>query len=586
MKVRCTFSPAPRIALQRVLVWTRFLARTMASYQGSSCHYDTIIIGAGMSGLACASRLLEHSSYQTEKRLLILEARDRIGGRIEAVRLNGSRLDTGANWIHGVGTDDDPNPLVQILPNKRFKELSRMVSFRTPTSTYPTKPVITELQTENDWVNVDSSEAASSKPPEDDLVIPAHISGDIFGALWEMIGSLHEQASKTSIDSAYKTSMLEAVSKDDAFKSAFDDVPVEYHQTLRGLPQFIENMEAGPLYSSSAEHGEDHATMGLLEFALDDFDGDQVFLQDGYTALIEEVGRDVIKKSHIRLGVEVQDISWSTGPIVISTNGGQHTADRVVCTIPLGVLKSHTQPKLHPSSVRPLFTPELPPENVTAIQSLGFGTLDKIFMVYNDPWWTEEPYVSILKKGLVDRPILEDDDPSTNKDNPTEPDSLWGFTDELAGLDIGPDGTVQSGLRALSVINLHALTGFPVLSSFISCVNAVHIEGLSNHAASMIVHRSLTKWFGHEPPLPEAVHVTRWAQDKYSRGSYTHMITGLSKNSHREIFQTPLVNKDGAELRFAGEHSSQNHFATVHGALLSGWREADAIIESVASAVG
>jgi len=97
------------------------------------------------------------------------------------------------------------------------------------------------------------------------------------------------------------------------------------------------------------------------------------------------------------------------------------------------------------------------------------------------------------------------------------------------------------------------------------------------------IHRSLTQWFGREPPLPEAVHVTRWAQDEYSRGSYTHMITGLSKNSHREAFQKPLVNTQGAELRFAGEHTSLNHFATVHGGLISGWREADAILKSEAS---
>lgn len=63
------------------------------------------------------------------------------------------------------------------------------------------------------------------------------------------------------------------------------------------------------------------------------------------------------------------------------------------------------------------------------------------------------------------------------------------------------------------------------------------------------------------------------------------MITDLSKTSHREAFQSPLVNEDGTELRFAGEHTSLNHFATVHGALLSGWREADAILESEAKVV-
>lgn len=564
----------------------RVMARTMTGHTRDSHHHDTIIIGAGMAGLACASRLLDHPNYQNGKSLLVLEARDRIGGRIESVRVHGCRLDTGANWIHGVGTEKDPNPLVQILPNKKFKELSCSVSFRPPGSTQPIKHVIIESQTDDDWVRVDSSKAAPTHASEDDLVIPSHVSGDLFGALWSLIGSLHETASKKSIDSAYYTSMLQAITDADVFKTAFQEIPAEYHQTLRALPQFLENMEAGPLHSSSAEHGADHPGMGLLEFALDDFEGDQVFLQDGYTALVEEVGKDVIKQSHIKLGVEVQNISWETGPIVILTNEGSYTANHVVCTMPLGVLKSHMQPEPPLLSTAPFFIPPLPAEKVAAIRSLGFGTLDKIFMVYSHPWWTKEPYLSILEKGLVERSMLEEEDPAADTSKSSEPDSLWGFTDELAGLDIGPDGKVNPGPRALSVINLHALTGFPVLSSFVSCANAVHVEGLSNSAASMIVHRALTKWFGHEPPLPNAVHVTRWAQDEYSRGSYTHMITGLSKNTHREAFQLPIINKHGSELRFGGEHTSLNHFATVHGALLSGWREADAIIKSEATAAG
>lgn len=555
----------------------------MASHTAASRHYDTIIIGAGMSGLACASRLLEHPSYQDGKSLLVLEARDRIGGRIESVHLNGSRLDTGANWIHGIGTKDDPNPLVQILPTKRTRELSRSVSFRAPALTHPTKQIITESLAEVDWVKVNSSKAVSSPEPRGDLVIPSHISREIFGALWKMIGSLHEKGSKSPVDNAYHTSMLEAILKDDSFISAFNGIPDEYRQTLATYPQFIENMEAGPLDATSAEHGANH-TMGLLEFTLDDFDGDQVFLQDGYTAMIEKVGTDVVKQGHVKLGVEIQNISWGTGPNVISTDQSQYAANRVVCTIPLGVLKVHTERKPDFSEARPLFTPDLPIEKITAIRSLGFGTLDKIFLVYDKPWWNEAPYASILKKGLIDHPMSENDDAPTEQSTSGEPDSFWGFTDELAGLAIGPDGTVP-GPRALSVINLHALTGFPVLSSFVSCANAAHVEGLSNHAASMIVHRSLTNWFGREPPLPEAVHVTRWAQDEYSRGSYTHMITDLSKTSHREAFQSPLVNEDGTELRFAGEHTSLNHFATVHGALLSGWREADAILESEAKVV-
>jgi monoamine oxidase len=55
------------------------------------------------------------------------------------------------------------------------------------------------------------------------------------------------------------------------------------------------------------------------------------------------------------------------------------------------------------------------------------------------------------------------------------------------------------------------------------------------------------------------------------------MITGVSERKHREEFATPLKNERGAEVRFAGEHTSEDHFATAHGALMSGWREANVI---------
>jgi N1-acetylpolyamine oxidase len=578
--------------LSRLRYWPLRHLRSSAIRQSSgmadntkadSRHHDTIVLGAGMAGLGVAARLLEHPSYQ-EKSLLVLEARDRVGGRIESVLVNGNRLDTGANWIHGSGTEDEPNPLVHILPDKKLTELSRSVSFR------PSAPAnvlesheVNGLANEHDWVSVDANQTASMQESKGDLVIPSHIAGDLFGAMWTLIGSLHKMATNVSSEKAYQTSMLDAITRDEAFKSAFDDAPKEYHQTLRALPQVVEAMEAGPLYKQSAEHSADHPGMGLLEFAIDDFDGEQAFLCDGYTAVVEEVGKEVIKNGYVKLGVKVQSIKWDTEQIVISTSDGQYTADRVVCTLPLGVLQSHLRPESPSSDLVPLFVPELPSEQMEAITSLGFGTLDKIFMVYNHPWWIEDPYKSILTKGLVDLPMLEGEENSVGKDESTEFHSMLGFTDELPGLAIGPDGA-KLGVRAISVVNLHALTSFPVLSAFVSCANAVHVESLSDEAAKMIVHRSLTSGMGREPPMPDAVHVTRWAQDEYSRGSYSHLITGLSKTSHRETFQSPVVNKHGAELRFAGEHTSRNHFATVHGALLSGWREADAIIESETTA--
>ena len=44
--------------------------------------------------------------------MLVLEGRDRIGGRIYTAPIGDNVIDLGASWIHGIGPgteDDDPN---------------------------------------------------------------------------------------------------------------------------------------------------------------------------------------------------------------------------------------------------------------------------------------------------------------------------------------------------------------------------------------------------------------------------------------------------------------------------------------------
>jgi len=54
------------------------------------------VIGAGMAGLRC-SRVLARSGFK----VTILEARDRIGGRVHQQSSGGYLVDMGPNWIHG-----------------------------------------------------------------------------------------------------------------------------------------------------------------------------------------------------------------------------------------------------------------------------------------------------------------------------------------------------------------------------------------------------------------------------------------------------------------------------------------------------
>ena len=70
-------------------------------------HVKVLVIGAGISGLGCARQLLTDQTIQPEE-LLVLEARDRIGGRIHSSLLQNSQIEHGAAWIHSQGA----NPLM------------------------------------------------------------------------------------------------------------------------------------------------------------------------------------------------------------------------------------------------------------------------------------------------------------------------------------------------------------------------------------------------------------------------------------------------------------------------------------------
>lgn len=61
-------------------------------------YHKVIIIGAGISGLACANGLLSNNITDFK----LLEARNRIGGRIISIEMGSQRIELGANWIHGV----------------------------------------------------------------------------------------------------------------------------------------------------------------------------------------------------------------------------------------------------------------------------------------------------------------------------------------------------------------------------------------------------------------------------------------------------------------------------------------------------
>ncbi|GLJ36657.1 hypothetical protein SUGI_0737450 [Cryptomeria japonica] len=73
----------------------------------------TIIVGAGMSGIMAAKTLFEKGI----KDFVILEATNRIGGRMHKKMVGGYPIEMGANWVEGVGSRENVNP-IWTLANK------------------------------------------------------------------------------------------------------------------------------------------------------------------------------------------------------------------------------------------------------------------------------------------------------------------------------------------------------------------------------------------------------------------------------------------------------------------------------------
>lgn len=73
------------------------------------------------------------------------------------------------------------------------------------------------------------------------------------------------------------------------------------------------------------------------------------------------------------------NIDWTSKEILVKCeDGSEQKADHVIVTIPHGVLKARH---------RTLFTPLLPDEKVKSIESLGFGTLGKVFLEFEEKFF-------------------------------------------------------------------------------------------------------------------------------------------------------------------------------------------------------
>ncbi|KAI5078844.1 hypothetical protein GOP47_0006515 [Adiantum capillus-veneris] len=105
MAVRWSFQPI-LLCLLCIVPWLFSLSCPSRHIPSSAGHPSVIIIGAGMSGIMAAKTLSEHGIDD----FLILDATDRIGGRMHQTTFAGYTIEMGANWVEGVGGEEE-NPI-------------------------------------------------------------------------------------------------------------------------------------------------------------------------------------------------------------------------------------------------------------------------------------------------------------------------------------------------------------------------------------------------------------------------------------------------------------------------------------------
>lgn len=477
-----------------------------------------IIIGAGISGLAAALRLAEAG-----RDVVIVEARSRIGGRILSLTDTlPCPIDLGATEIHGY---DEGNPL---------KNLAELINARIH------KPA------GGRWLIF----GPEGRPLEADLAV-----------------RLEDNVSRTIFQKSVEFAQLDSI-------PTFSD----------SLADFVFANES-PLYDGLDSQGKAYATslaqswcswMGAPFSSVSlkywgfgrDFSGAPAYAERGYAQFVDYLWQQAktagaqLRMEHEVMAIEDDGAGVRVTAITSSSLGSSEVvfnAQTCICTIPLGVLK--TRP--------PRFSPALPLRRMQSLETIGVGSFTKVFISYPRPWWpAQQPLLYI---------IFSDQFPPGNAGN---------FFSKLSdgALSAAQDITSHS---AVEVRNFVEMNGAPVLSIDFGPPAAQRVENHTSQDIKAALHALLSYHLGGGDrtmssgiPEPDACVVTRWNNDRYTLGAYSHIpvTTTPSKDPATPLDFVELSKPlwDG-RLGFAGEHTDLDHSASAHGALLSGEREAQRV---------
>ena len=490
-----------------------------------------VIIGAGTAGLSAANHLLQTGLVD----VCVLEGSDRVGGRVHTSEIGNHIVELGAAWIHGtVG-----NPIYHFASKNNLLHEQEQES-PLCSDDFNTESVSLFFASGNYSIDNKMVEEVS------EIYSCLMEDADDTAKMKEIVQQSNE--SKPSVGSYIQERFQQYLNN----SCANDDPHSKYLK--KKIFQWFEESECN--YSGCST---------LHDLNLEDF-GEYQELEGsltcsvvaGYDRIPQLLAANVGENS-IYFGHTVNRIQWRNKVLknkeavscpvqVICENGKYFDADHVIVTVPLGVLKlSHTT----------LFHPSLPHEKVQAIENLGFGICDKVFLEFEKPFWSGAEY----RVNLV-----------------------WTETYEENGASECPYPSWVYALYCFHTVS----PGSNILLAWVHGDAATEVEQTTPDEVGKYCLDVLGQFTGIKSfPKLVSVRRTQWSANPFSRGSYSY-VARETRASDIDVLASPLPCKEAVvdnglpplQVLFAGEATHRHFYSTVHGAYISGIREAHRIVKS------
>jgi len=300
-------------------------------------------------------------------------------------------------------------------------------------------------------------------------------------------------------------------------------------------------------------------------------EGENPFVAGTYEKILNAVAKTAREKADIKLETKVvkvlsgeKNADGRAKPIIETADGSRLAFDEIVCTMPLGWLKRNPD----------AFEPPLEPRLTKAISSIGYGTLDKVYITFPEAFWNTpiptassspsttplDPPHKTPNVTATTQPIHQPTTTNTTKQNHP------GFTHWLAPT-YSPLNPLNWDQQGGNLAAHPPSTAHPTLLFYIYGPCAVHIASLLSTTPPSDHDSKLIAWF--EPYFsrlpnydaseakckPSGVLATAWANDEFAGyGSYCNFQVGLEEGD-RDV----EVMREGMPERgvwFAGEHTA------------------------------